>query len=174
MAQWLVMSVSKGKCRGFKSTHGCSHTVQKPSISPALYGQCTLNIYLPFTIFTITIEIEFASNLRRVCFFSHALTTKNCTNSHSFGFRLWLAWTTIQSNEDLIVRHWSLSHFLHRLFTSTEIFQERMVRFDLFPRRSKSAFSWPWLFQCLDLPPNSAHQRRLLSMRKSERKLNSS
>ena len=59
----------KAKGRGFKSTHGCSHTVQKPSISPALFGQCTLNICLPFTIFTITIKIEFASNLRRVYFF---------------------------------------------------------------------------------------------------------
>ena len=38
------------KSRGFKSTHGCSHTVQKPSISPRLFGQCTLNISLPFEI----------------------------------------------------------------------------------------------------------------------------
>ena len=38
------------KGRGFKSTHGCSHTVQKPSISPRLFGQCTLNISLSFTI----------------------------------------------------------------------------------------------------------------------------
>ena len=30
------------KGRGFKSNHGCSHTVQKPSISPRLFGQCTL------------------------------------------------------------------------------------------------------------------------------------
>ena len=30
------------KGRGFKSTHGCSHTVQKSSISPRLFGQCTL------------------------------------------------------------------------------------------------------------------------------------
>ena len=37
----------KAKGRGFKSTHGCSHIVPKPSISPALFGQCTLNIYLP-------------------------------------------------------------------------------------------------------------------------------
>ena len=58
----------KAKGRGFKSTHGCSHTVQKPSISPALFGQCTLNICLPFTIFTITIKIEFASNQRRLLF----------------------------------------------------------------------------------------------------------
>ena len=36
--------------REFKSTHGCSHTMQKPSISPRLFGQCMLNIYLPFTI----------------------------------------------------------------------------------------------------------------------------
>ena len=40
----------KAKGRGFKSTHGFSHTMQKPSISPALFGQCKLNIYLPFTI----------------------------------------------------------------------------------------------------------------------------
>ena len=40
----------KANGRGFKSTHGCSHTVQKPSISPRLFGQCTLNICLPFTI----------------------------------------------------------------------------------------------------------------------------
>ena len=35
------------KGRGFKSTHGCSHTMQKPSISPRLFGQCTLIISLP-------------------------------------------------------------------------------------------------------------------------------
>ena len=33
------------KGHGLKSTHGCSHTVQKPW----LFGQCTLNIYLPLT-----------------------------------------------------------------------------------------------------------------------------
>ena len=33
------------KDHGFKSTHGCSHTVKKSSISPRLFGQCTLNIY---------------------------------------------------------------------------------------------------------------------------------
>ena len=36
--------------RGFKSTHGCSHTVQKSLICPRIFGQCTLNISLPFTI----------------------------------------------------------------------------------------------------------------------------
>ena len=40
----------RAKGRGFKSTHGCSHTMKKPSISPRLFGQCTLNIYLHFTI----------------------------------------------------------------------------------------------------------------------------
>ena len=39
------------KGRGFKSTHGCSHTVQKPLISPRLFGQCTWNISLPFTLY---------------------------------------------------------------------------------------------------------------------------
>ena len=29
----------------FKSAHGCCCAVQKPSISPWLFGQCTLNIY---------------------------------------------------------------------------------------------------------------------------------
>ena len=36
---------------GFKSTYGCPHILQKPSISPRLFGQCTLNIYVPFTIY---------------------------------------------------------------------------------------------------------------------------
>ena len=36
------------KGRLFKSTRGCSHIVQKPWISPRLFCQCTLNIYLPF------------------------------------------------------------------------------------------------------------------------------
>ena len=42
----------KAKGRGFKSTHGCSHTVQKPSISPRLFSQCTYiyTYHLPFTI----------------------------------------------------------------------------------------------------------------------------
>ena len=42
---------SKAKGRGFKSTHDCSHTVQKPTISPWLFGQCAFNIYLPFIIY---------------------------------------------------------------------------------------------------------------------------
>ena len=41
------------KGRGFKSTHSCSHTVQKPSISPRLFCQCTLNICFPFTIYPL-------------------------------------------------------------------------------------------------------------------------
>ena len=40
----------RAKGRGFKSTHGCSHTMKKHSISPRLFGKCTLNIYSPFTI----------------------------------------------------------------------------------------------------------------------------
>ena len=45
----VVVFWAKG--RGFKSAHCCSHTVQKPSISPKLFGQCTLNSSLLFTIY---------------------------------------------------------------------------------------------------------------------------
>ena len=37
----------KAEGRGFKSTHGCSHTVRKPWISHRLFCHCTFNIYLP-------------------------------------------------------------------------------------------------------------------------------
>ena len=46
-----VVSVVTFSFRWFRSTHGCSHTVQRPLISPRLFGQCTLNIYLPFTFY---------------------------------------------------------------------------------------------------------------------------
>ena len=48
----------KTKGRGFKSTHGCSHTVKKPSISHRLFGQCTLNISLLFTIYHLHLPLE--------------------------------------------------------------------------------------------------------------------
>ena len=40
----------RAKGRGFKSANGCRYVVQKPSTCFSLFGQCLLNIYLPFTI----------------------------------------------------------------------------------------------------------------------------
>ena len=45
----VVAVAFRAKDCGFKSTHGCSHTMKKPSINPRLFGQWTLNIYLPYS-----------------------------------------------------------------------------------------------------------------------------
>ena len=47
MVQWLVLSLSEWKVVGSNPPMVCSHTVQKPSISPKLFGKCALNISLP-------------------------------------------------------------------------------------------------------------------------------
>ena len=64
----LVIFVAfRQKGRGFKSTHGCSDTVQKPLFSPRLFGQWTLSIYLPFTIFSVRPlkhALDFVTNTR--------------------------------------------------------------------------------------------------------------
>ena len=46
---------------GFKSAHGYCRTVQKPSISPWLFGQCTLNIYPVF--YTTPEESDFLASV---------------------------------------------------------------------------------------------------------------
>ena len=54
----------KAKGRRFKCSHGCSHIVQKPSISPRLFGQCTLNI---LTIYHLLTKLPGMSLLSSCC-----------------------------------------------------------------------------------------------------------
>ena len=85
------------KGRGFKSTHGCSHTVQKLSISPRLFGQCTLNISLPFTIYHI-IGAMLLWQLGN-WYDSYWYQYSNITRLRECGVRLWLV-TQWKGTED--------------------------------------------------------------------------
>ena len=60
----------RGNGFGFRSIHGCSHTVKKPWISPKIFGQCTLNIYLPFTIILnlLPISLQVFSSIKTLVY----------------------------------------------------------------------------------------------------------